>query len=165
MKNIKAALLALPLALTATAFGGDIYTEGDAALGNVSKTGPALVERINPKTGERVVFDASAIQGDVKAKDEASFRTALSDKGAKLEEKQIAVSDVKNLSKDKPTTAWYSVRYYYTDPYYYSYNNYWYNPYGYYYGGWSYTSVTTVTYYGGYYWGYYRPATRWYYYG
>lgn len=155
MKNITKALLALPLVLAANSFGGDIFSEGDKALGNTPKVKPALVERFDPETGERVLFNADALKGKVSsAKVEGSqeeFRTLLADKENLLDGKELAVTNSKPSLKDAPTTAWCGARYY--RPIYYSYYS-WYVPTYYYYYTWTYT-VYTYTYYNRYYWTWY----------
>lgn len=153
MKNIMGALLALPLVITASAIGGDVFSEGDSVLGNAPAKKPALIERFNPATGERTVYDAAAL-GTPKKLNQDQLGKLVSDHEADLAKSEVKI--MSESAKDKPTTAWCGVRYYRPVVYTYYYD-YVYVPVTYYYYTWTYTwSVyTTYTYYGGYRWTYY----------
>jgi hypothetical protein len=155
MKNIMGALLVLPLVITATAMGGDVFTDGDQVLGNVAKTKPAaLVERFDPNTGERKLFDASALS-KLEDKSESALAELVSKNSDKLKEMSVVASAAE--AKDKPTTAWCGRYSYYYVPYVYN-TYYYYDYYAPRYYTYFYTTYTTwtYTYYNNYYYTYYR---------
>lgn len=155
MKNIMGALAVLPLVLTATAMGGDVFTDGDQVLGNVAKAKPAaLVERFDPNTGERKLFDASALS-KLEDKSESALAELISKNSDKL--KEVTVASSASEAKDKPTTAWCSRRSYYYQPIVYS-TYYYYDYYAPRFYTYYYTTfyTWTYTYYNNYYYTYYR---------
>ena len=158
------AMMAMAYATAPALAGNDPFQQGEKILNKESDKGLVLV-RVNPKTGEEVVFQtvvksaelvgAKSAENPEVAKTQLLERTVAALDTSKTVEKYKGLNSGKLFSKaeDAPTQAWF-------------YGGYgWWNPYIY---VWGFTYTYTYTWYvsdywGGYNWGWYRPRPIVYY--